>query len=1573
MSINKVENRKSVMMDHVLEELQDTIASLIVKKGYMANRQETLDYKRNADEYIAAYNQTDVFYTYHKYSRYALEKAGLFDLKYERDKTLIPLDKRDEVLSYQREYIIATYNEPNNYYRALAGIPDINDEPIYLTKEIQDVDITKPVHEFTQNEITIITVLGVLDELKAKYPGKKYLDHLDSERRIPIHIARKAKDFDILYIKKDRTKQGVSDMFIGLYRQVREYVLERFYDEAYKRSSPYYDAFIGIFILCITIQRYFTNYFHNYINRDFFNKDIIRLLFESYGLPFYNEIPLSYLQKTAKNLNRLLYYKATDHVFVDIFKIFDLDNINIYNYILFKDRKLDSNNKPVEIYKEKTELGYEVDTLTYELKADSSFYGSYLKEHTENIKKITQINGCYVYLLNSGLVHFTNVNKDSLSGVQYKDFTDYVQFTDNFNIVDVVELKGKTINKLVFITKDHEHLYVFDNRTIVKHTFERFVNEEVINEMGITIDPKNDTSVIWINTSENGYLYIKGDIGAYSYSDYTLVETFKEGIIDVKIYDESMLVVDGLNVPYAFGENPNYRLHLHDSRLDLFTSLENKIFNVKETHIYDLGSVFIMVDGNIRYTGKIPELGFTTLTSPAENELTDYTGVKTIKKLYDGTKNFYIIVYYNNLIDILNYRYSDKYGRLLFKEDITNPSCAFNFIRDINTLGNTMVVTLYKTESYLHYSGENNYRLFPFIRTMSMVTEPNTMKLKDVEIYNNLLYFITEDNRIVLYENNEYRELDLGAKEQIQRFKQTGDSMYVLVGKNYYYKLNEESGISKIAPKNISGLIIDINVENNVTYIYTTNNKVYKLGSSSNTTEVEYHPVYYKDDNVSISITPAVENGVLKFTLAYTDKSKATYTKKVNGLYNCRRVVLAEDVIIIDGSDIYFIRLDDVKSSSSTITANIHEELSVKRKFSEKVNNELIIYNKSGGLTLLKNFTHIDKLDSYIEGDYISLYDSTTSYISDITFSDTDILLIEHKNTIVTFEPVVEKMYDLKFIEVPIDTDNMAEQFIEPANYLDYGLVVDDDRLWGGDGDKEAFLQEVLNSEFNYVTSKYISVNCRYDLTKLNFEICYMFRMLTELKVNEKYMNFDVPYVGKVNLFDCIVGLYALTCLKFGFEGTIMDTTTKTLSVLGFNFNQDMKYIQQVVDAANFKERAPYFNKDLVEIKQPPSLFNSSAEVVNLYLNNIDVVEQVYDYKWNAKTIEEYNAFKRIEDATIYTKYTTDMYRRADGTLPKTYMEYLRGANPNLYFFIKETDEENMVEQIDNLLVALDTFMKTDKFQFLFLNIPTLSLDNIRRFIYYLIDIFKSYTVDLKAMNIIYHINDKRLNNIKLVLQEGNFYKYFEDYSELQISDLMDYLLGRFQLYSDLKIKILDNPQGKFTKEHLLRMFKTFHTTFLKYDEEREFLLSDFADIFDEMDEIFGHDQTMDMLDKAIIQVSLPYIQQYNIKDDFLFQYKIGNIEKIKFIEQNLIDSIMTRKDKIILCLRDKLVSEYYGSMTRELKYQFHDALMPVKVNTEGDIIPYDFGDHLEFEEEILQHNIEMNIREYYYFVRKEG
>ena len=2625
---NGVDFNKSITMDYVYNEILNIISTLIVKKQYMADRYETVETLQQADEYIAAVEKSDLFISYATYSDYALQKAGLYDEKYKKYKYNIPEEKRDEVLAYQREYVISNYEEPNNYYRSLAGLPDIGDEYIYISEvtdeEIEGVDSSKPIHEMTKSEATILKVYGILDKLIEKYPKKEYLKHIDYEYKIDIIMARKSNDFDILYIKKDRTKQGVSDNFIGIYRQSRDYVMNKFYDDTYKKDSPYYDAFIGIFILTITIQRYISNYMEKFINRDFYDKDIIKLLFESYGLPFYNDIPISYLQKVCKNLNRLLYYKATDRVFVDIFKIFDLDNIDIYNYVLFKDNKLDSKGKPIEVYKEKTELGYEIDTKTYSLinsntpkdykyvekkivtrdefevfyyvntpfknanviitvmepktfyvtkiklydedkqlvysidadsgdikykgnwkkdfndnttyvtnsvsdslsfnvpvefkylsiytkkastnedvelniktdlktttipyfigtrtgfklihlkddvytftfkygypgftdviqlksirvytdennymeydsnnpiinyqgkwinksssdksimqttdtnasfsirvkcvgielvlqnpveylnispvagnigflqsalnlfinniklenithlkieltrgylffhnlsssnhkieiyntkdqllridgiiyggieiingeqvsnqvkgvhfntigdgwqkiedgygdnyitnkekdyididsfnhenltisfsgykndlpseeidkynkayenaiiyldgkiinktikfKRDSqtfsdkikyeytlsksndylvkivnknklifssisggntvinsesslvnkvgsgwerkmdyngniyyvtnrindyvefeinsnsftidfrdyyltdkdinlnykveikdkepiNFYG--IKHNTEltNMKKTIYINNCYIYLHNNGIIDFKGVNISYLKDLKYETYDEFIRFTDNMCITDIQEIKGKNYDKVIFKTEYANKFYIFDNKnqTIKKEIPIDYFKNSHIDDIMICAD-KNISGNIYVAVQTNdgkGRLFVKGSILNLYFDDYTMIYETDFGISFITGNYGSIILIDNSHRPFVYGNNDFNRLHVpNETEITTFEEIGDRIYEPKCAYIFNTGTLFVMMDGLVRITGNIPEISDID-TTPGENEIMQ--GYKSVKEMFEweADKNIYFFIHYNGDVDIINYTSNNLMGPLLYKEDVQNPIIRYHYIKNLAPIEHGLMVTVYDTDSYIRYTGENKGGRFPFIRTLSLIEEPNERNMKEVELYKDVLYYVDKDNNLYQYYNGEYRLLELpkyknpdvsvtnyeyetqlidynlsnysctsyipgtykytmaskisvgtnftavidnnynlhifssdktlvsnlstniklkeiyagdsnylaigedgylyacgqnkhsdlgldtGKKifnkcqkvvlgsssvkpvkvnfksgitfilgndgywyfcgsypinvhfssahtatiftkldnlgkneiqdiqtgttktgknyylvyyvkdnylyaningstfskisnttvkelqvsqccrypifiggdnylysygknkictytsaygqnisinddnkakrlyfgkgvnqdikakklcvgnhisffiseddkiytfcapyvlkninnefltevkipngeipkdikiesttntfetnpgvllvltqsgnvyqyeiseitdkntnylnnvtkifektssgtqektvtdytissitstlnssktqlrfsfninsyitfynnyyiqikfndkiikllgediksdgttksftidfsipnsegeyllefniceirankfkyftpskviktkktiittipgeyvrnEDIQALIQSKESLFLTVGKKYFYVLNETLGII-LVDTNLN-VVTDLLEDDGNLFIFTVDGFIYKITSEefnkeltntsivldkSKLTKVEYYTCTHEDENKKATISPIVENGILNFYLDYENGDLKRYCK-VNNIYNCKRICISDKVIFIEGKYIEYIKIDDIEdeqSETNGVNAYFYDEINEKRAYSERIDNTIVIYNRKGGITIFKDFPHLDKLDSYIEGDYVCLYDKDEGYIEDISFSDTDLMMIAEKNKTVTYEPVVEKMYNLKFIETPMDSKNIAEQFVNTANYLDYDLVVHDDKLWGGDGDKSEFINEVLSSEFNYVTSKYISIDCRYEITQLNFEVCYMFRLLVDLKPNEEYLTFDVPYVGTVKLFDCIVALFAITCKKFGFDGSIMDTTTKTLSVLGFNFNQDIEYIENVVKKAKLDERTNNFKIENVEIKQPPEFFLDSAEVINSYLNNMDVVQAIYDYKYNAKTIKEYNAYKRILQATAFTKYTTDMYRKKDGSLPKTYLDYLRVANPDLYAYVQETTDENMVDQIDNLLVSLDKYMATDKFKFLFLNIPSLSLDNIRRFIYYLVDVFKSYTVELKAMNIIYHVDDKRIHNIKLVLQEQDFEKYFRNYTRIELNDYFDYLLGKFDLYTDLKFKMLGDPKAKFTYDDIKLLFKLYEIIPNKFDEKRLSLLTDFADVFDTMDETMGYKKRMEILDKSFKETLIPVLEKglKNMHSKVDFEYKISRKDAYKIITKMTPLDKTQFKEKILIKMRNQLY-ELYNIRYEKTIIKINELLDNYnKLNDTRDVIALDFSDHIETNSKLVQQNNNIKIKDYFYFERTE-
>lgn len=728
--------KESEIISFIFDELSTMTTDIVVKLNYRAKKYETQESRNAGTIYVEAIDGLDVFESHSFYEPEILNKIGLsvgttlstgevvdqstFE-NYCSNPYTIPMTYRQPALQEKRKYIIDHYVETNTYYRELNGLPPINELSKNFVRldtripEIGDLDLHTPIHEYPRDVLIKLSLSGVLDEIIEEHRDKRYLKHL-LDQKIPFNIARKASNFAILYFNKPKHHEELADRFVSIYNKTTEYVKHNIYDDSFlthdafyaqkgnetaKVNDSYYDAFIGLFILTITIQRFIVNYFKSGIKREFFNKDIIQMYLDSYGIPFYSDVALSYLTKIAKNLNMLLLFKSTDQIFIDIFELFGMKESKIYKYFLLKERLFDKDGTPV------------------------------------------------------------------------------------------------------------------------------FATKEIIN--------------------------------------------------------------------------------------------------------------------------------------------------------------------------------------------------------------------------------------------------------------------------------------DYGEKE------------------------------------------------------------------------------------------------------------------------------IVEDL---------------------------------------------------------------------------------------------------------------DKMYNLRFVSIPSDSKQLSVDIIDKSNYIDYDLVVEDDVLWGGDGDKKQFLNDILKAEFNYVETKYISMTSKYEISKLGFELCYFFKLIDDLKKEESPLRIVTP-LGSHNLFDVFVTMFGLASMQLNFDGNIMQTPTQVLHVLGFNFNKDTKYIEDILKDIN--------TTDNIILKDRPEPFKSKDELLNFYFDNRRIYNTILQNRAKAKTVEEFNAYTKLYRATMITEYSTDMYKLKDGTTALTYLDYLEETDVNLYKFLKQTTDETIVENLDNILVWLEEYFKTDKFDNIFLNIPTLSLDSIKRFIFYLIDIFKSYTVDLISMNIIYHMGDKYTELIRIL------------------------------------------------------------------------------------------------------------------------------------------------------------------------------------------------------------------------------
>jgi len=353
-----------MLLDTITKDLKILINSAVIKYNRDAKAYETVESLRESDDFIAASLGYDSFDSYRSFSIEALEAAGLKYPEYNtleifENKNLIPRTKRMEVVKQQRKIIIRDYVEKNDYYRALAGLPPYNEKEENFfrvdneTAYLANVDNDKYLHEMDDTEIYRLDAVGYIKDLISKNPDKIYLKYLGMGK-VDILKARTAKNFSILKISKS-VPQAFYDQFIETYEICREYTMTVLYNNKMDDSYELYDNFMALATMVMTIQRIITTSIKFGISRDFYDWTFIQNLYEMYRIPFIETMPIEYHVTLVKNFNILLQHKSTDRVFFDILSLLGFERMMIYRYYLIRKHKLDENEQPIFIYKQKTD------------------------------------------------------------------------------------------------------------------------------------------------------------------------------------------------------------------------------------------------------------------------------------------------------------------------------------------------------------------------------------------------------------------------------------------------------------------------------------------------------------------------------------------------------------------------------------------------------------------------------------------------------------------------------------------------------------------------------------------------------------------------------------------------------------------------------------------------------------------------------------------------------------------------------------------------------------------------------------------------------------------------------------------------------------------------------------------------------------------------------------------------------------------------------------------------------------------------------------------------------------------
>lgn len=331
--------------------------------------------------------------------------------------------------------------------------------------------------------------------------------------------------------------------------------------------------------------------------------------------------------------------------------------------------------------------------------------------------------------------------------------------------------------------------------------------------------------------------------------------------------------------------------------------------------------------------------------------------------------------------------------------------------------------------------------------------------------------------------------------------------------------------------------------------------------------------------------------------------------------------------------------------------------------------------------------------------------------------------------------PDVEEMYNLYFLKTPLSSSTPSDYINNPDNIVSYEEITERDKYWGNGVDKADLKVKILNEDFNFIETKYISLNTMYNLTELFMELNYFLRMLIDNK-NKLNVNVIIPTLSTsaVSLFNAIVALFALTSAKNGFDGNVMDTPTKAMSVLGFNFSADIPKLARILKGTKYEST-------LQQFKQMP-MNAKSADILNTYFSNIDLIKEYKKIMATTCSYSDYSKLKKVHDALAYCENNRSMFTMKNGELAKTYLEYLKSSDFNVFTsvndIIKTNDITMYIDNISDITSALDELLYSDRFKFLFSNMSPSIIETVKTYLLKVIEFFKSYTTDLDNINTYY-------------------------------------------------------------------------------------------------------------------------------------------------------------------------------------------------------------------------------------------
>ena len=335
------------LMDEICYYCKLILKGIVIKNDVLAAQKETQNSITNAEMYFIQHDNGNITFEQMYFTKEMLTAYGCTDAEikaYLTDRNNINEEIRDDLTAFCNNWFRTNFEEENDYYRMLMGLPPYNtgeeyyiylDESDIPSSYYTEVDFTLPLHKQPESLINVIYNSDSINNIRNNYPGSNYSYMLYlGDKSIDLYKARKAGKWEVLYIPN--VYYLVENRFLELYSINRQLYINKSYQEFFAETGEYYDQMMIMVVLAQTFNDLVAEIPEWYIRRDIFDIRSCKYFLDANGVEFFKEIPLKYQIRIVKNLNKLIKYKSSTKNIEDILDIFDSKGLTVYKYWLYK-------------------------------------------------------------------------------------------------------------------------------------------------------------------------------------------------------------------------------------------------------------------------------------------------------------------------------------------------------------------------------------------------------------------------------------------------------------------------------------------------------------------------------------------------------------------------------------------------------------------------------------------------------------------------------------------------------------------------------------------------------------------------------------------------------------------------------------------------------------------------------------------------------------------------------------------------------------------------------------------------------------------------------------------------------------------------------------------------------------------------------------------------------------------------------------------------------------------------------------------------------------------------------------